>query len=136
MIVLFGLSLLAIGAVLCGCGQTERTITVTSDPPGAMVQANGVYKGRTPVTFEFIWYGDYDFELQLEGHETLRDNRHVRAAVHEWPVIDLFKEVFIPATFRDDKSFHFTLMPLPVVADGEMIERGDAMKDETLHRAD
>ena len=33
-------------AALAGCGRTERTITVTSDPDGALVYANGVEVGR------------------------------------------------------------------------------------------
>lgn len=121
-------------ALLAGCGQTERTITVTSEPSGAMVYVNGVEKGRTPVTFDFVWYGDYRFELSKDGCETLKDHRKVKAPPHEWVGVDLVKEVFIPATFTDAKSFHFVLMPMAKVTEGELIERAQAMRDETLHK--
>lgn len=123
-----------LAAVLAGCGQTDRTITVTSDPPGALVVVNGVDQGRTPVTFDFVWYGDYRFVLSKDGYETLKDHRKVKAPPHEWVGADVIKEVFIPRKFHDDKTFHFELRPMQAVSEAELIERAQALRDQTLHK--
>jgi hypothetical protein len=108
-------------------------MTVESDPPGAMVIVNGVQKGRTPVTFDFLWYGDYRFILSKDGFETLKDHRKVQAPPDEWVGVDLFKTVFVPVVTHDDKAFHFTLTPMQPVAEADLIHRADEMRDDTLH---
>ena len=47
-----GLAFAAVlGLVAAGC--VERTITVRSDPPGALVYLDDVERGETPCTFRF-----------------------------------------------------------------------------------
>ncbi len=129
-------ALAALAVLVGGCGQTERTLTVTSEPAGAHVIVNGVDKGRTPVTFDFLWYGDYRFELSADGYETLKTNRHVRAPVYQWVGADLLTEALIPVTLRDDKHFHFTLEEMAEVAADELILRAQGLRDRTLHSMD
>lgn len=129
----FGILQLAFGICLAGCGQTERTITVESDPPNALVVVNGVQKGRTPVTFDFTWYGDYRFQLSLEGYETLKSHRPVEAPPHEWVGVDIIKDTFIPDTFHDDKNFFFKLTPMAKVTEAELLGRSDKFRDRTIH---
>jgi len=119
-----------------GCGKVERTITLTSEPSNARVYVNGKEMGRTPVTFDFLWYGDYRFELSVDGCETLRTHRHVRAKPHQWVPFDLVTEVFIPATFRDDKFFHFALTPMAKVDEDELVKRAETLRDRTIHAQD
>ena len=119
--------------LLAGCGQTQRTITVESNPPGALVTVNGVQKGRTPVTFDFIWYGDYRFILSKDGYETLKEHRQVLAPPDEWVGVDLIKTVFVPVITHDDKKFDFVLSPMQPVVEGDLIRRADDLRDETLH---
>ena len=125
---LAALGSLAVG----GCGQIERQITVTSDPPDVLVFVNDVEMGRTPVTFDYTWYGDYRFELRKEGYEALFDNRHVRARPNQWVGIDLFTEMFVPVTLTDNKKFHFTLEPEKEVNETSFIRRAMEFRDEAL----
>jgi hypothetical protein len=94
-----------------GCG-VERTLTITSDPPGAMVTLNDQEIGRTPVTRDFIWYGTYDVELRLDGYKTLKTIGKVWAPWWQVPPIDLAADV-APYESHDHHDLHYTLTPEP-----------------------
>src|SRR4051794_12716028 len=54
-----GLLLLALAcSFIVGC--VERKLTVVSQPDGALVHLNNQEIGRTTVSRDFIYYGDYD----------------------------------------------------------------------------
>ena len=57
--------LLSAGALAPGC--VEREWTLETDPPGAIVYVSDVEVGRTPVTLDFTWYGDYEVVFRLDG---------------------------------------------------------------------
>lgn len=78
-------------APVAGC--TRRTLTVTSEPPGALVTLNGQEFGRTPVTRDFVWYGTYDVTARLEGYETTKVERRLLAPWWQWPPFDLIAEL-------------------------------------------
>ena len=63
--------LLLILAIL-GSGCVQRSLTVRSNPSGAMVSLNDVEVGRTPVTHSFQWYGYYDVEVRLSGYSSVK----------------------------------------------------------------
>jgi hypothetical protein len=125
-------ALLAVGGTV-GCGQVERTMTITSDPSGALVYVNGVEKGRTPATIDFKWYGDYRFELRKDGYETLKTNRHVRAAWHQWIGMDVMTEIFYPGKLTDHKDFHFELVQAPAVNEEALITEAKRFRDDAIY---
>ena len=47
------------------------TITIDSEPPGALCWLNDNEIGRTPVTVPFTWYGTYRVRLEKPGYEPL-----------------------------------------------------------------
>src|SRR4051812_11540396 len=69
---------------LAGGGCVQRTLTVKSDPPGAIVSLNGVEVGRTPIERDFTWYGVYDVELRKDGYEPLKKRGDVIAPWWQW----------------------------------------------------
>src|SRR5689334_506012 len=90
--------LLVVCAILLFGGMTgcvRRTLTVTSDPPGALLYLNGVEVGRTPIERDFIFYGTYDVALRKEGYETLKTKGKVIAPWWQWVPID-FPAEFLP----------------------------------------
>jgi hypothetical protein len=125
-------STLALGGAV-GCGQVERTMTITSDPSGALVYVNGIEKGRTPVTMDFKWYGDYRFVLRKDGYETLKTNRHVRAAWHQWIGMDVMTELFYPGKLVDHKDFHFELVVPPAVNEEQLIIEAKRFRDDAIY---
>jgi len=97
-----------LAAVSVGC--VEQTMTLTSNPPGALVYMNDQEIGRTPVVREFTWYGTYDVQLRKEGFETINTKTRVTARGWNWVPFDLIAEI-LPVTFRDRQSFSYTLRP-------------------------
>jgi len=113
------LSLLA----LAGC--VKRTITVRTDPAGALVTVNDVEKGRSPVTFPFTWYGEYRVLIEHPEYETLETSKGVPAPIYQWPVIDFVCEVLLPFKFHDPHDWSFTLNPRQPVDTEQLIERAE-----------
>ncbi len=86
-------------ATLTGC--VERTMKITTRPPGAVVIVNDEEVGISPVTFAFTWYGDYDLMFRKEGYQTLKTHHRITAPWWQWPVFDLITETMIVGTIRD-----------------------------------
>lgn len=114
------LVLLAAMAVLPGCLQ--RTLTITSTPPGALVWVNDVEVGVTPLDIDFTFYGGYDVRLRREGYEPVFEHKKIKAPLREAPVIDLAAEA-IPAKFENHVVWHFDLTPLAERTDLAAAER-------------
>jgi hypothetical protein len=87
-----------------GCAQ--RTITVTSEPAGALVWLNDQEVGRTPVTVPFTFYGTYDVRLEADGHEALWTQRRLAGPLWELPGPDLIGEAL---GFQSHHVWHFVL---------------------------
>jgi hypothetical protein len=105
-----GAGLACSGAALSGC--LERTVTVNSNPPGAVVWLNDTEVGRTPLTTGFIFYGDYDVRLQKEGYEPVSTHRLASAPMYEWMPIDLAATA-LPVRIKTKKTWDFDLTPEP-----------------------
>jgi len=124
-ILLLLLSLLPMG----GC--VEQTLSIDSNPPGALVYLNDQEVGRTPLTRDFKWYGDYDIQLRQEGYETLSTHHMLAAPVWNWVPLDLFAYI-IPVTFKDHKSLSYSLKPMDTSKDqpAELVERAESMRGQ------
>src|ERR1700722_16494181 len=77
-------------------GCVQRTVTVRTDPPGALVYLNDQEIGRSPVTRDFKWYGVYDVEIRLGGYESIKttSGNSMIAPWWQWMPFDLLAEVF------------------------------------------
>ncbi len=114
--------------LLPGC--TQRTLSITSQPEGAMVWLNDVEVGRTPVDVDFKWFGTYDVRVVKEGYEPLLTSREAVAPVYEYPVIDL---ITAPLPLHTRLAWHFDLTPTPesidkLAAERELLDRAAAMR--------
>jgi hypothetical protein len=118
--------LLLVGT-LSGC--VEQTITITSDPPGALVYLNDVEFGRTPVTREFTFYGTYDVHVRREGHQALVTKSVVIAPWWNWVPLDLIATA-MPFTLHDRQRLHYDLKPLTTQpADAQaLLERAEKLE--------
>lgn len=102
------LAALAVPLGLGGC--LERTIQVTSDPPGALVWVNDVEIGRTPCEAEFTYYGTYDVRLRLDGYEPISTTAEADEPLYEYPPFDLGATV-LPWTVHNVVKWHFAMEP-------------------------
>ena len=117
-----GLLLIALAACV------ERTITVRTNPPGALVTVNEIEKGRTPLTFSFIWYGQYRVLVEHPQYETLETSRSVPTPIYQWPGIDFVCEVLLPFKFHNHHDWDFTLAPRRTVPTDELIDRAQRFR--------
>jgi hypothetical protein len=130
------LALVALSAALAvlggGCtGRVVKTITVESEPQGALVWLNDREVGRTPVTMPFTWYGVYRIHLELPGYEPMTDFERVAAPWYEWIGLDLAFETVVPGTRRDEHHFPpYILVPAKSATAAEVLERGDTFRTE------
>lgn len=99
---------LAAAAGLSGC--LERRLSITSEPPGALVWVNDVELGRTPVEADFVFYGEYDVRVQLDGYEPIQQRITAPQPLYEYPPIDLFAGA-LPVDFENVVKWHFDLVP-------------------------
>ena len=115
--------------VLLATGCAQRTLTINSEPSGALVYLNGEEVGRTPMKYDFIFYGDYDVVLRREGYQTLKTHRDLKTPINMVPPLDLFSELF---GVKDRREWTFTMTPAePGPADPqEMVLRGSEMREE------
>ncbi len=106
--------LAACGLLTTGC--VYRSLTIRTEPPGASVYVNDDLKGRSPVTYDFLWYGGYRVTIRKDGFERLDDRKQLRAPVHLWIPLDLVMEL-VPLPIHDTRTWSYVLTPTaaPVV---------------------
>lgn len=116
-----------LGASL-GCA-VDRTLTIRTEPDGALVTLNDQEVGRSPITVPFTWYGDYDIVIRKSGFETLKTHYRVDAPWHQQPGIDLITESLAPWIVRDRRELPtFTLTPGVVPAKADVLQRAEEMR--------
>jgi hypothetical protein len=113
-------------ALLSG-GCVERTLTITSSPPGALCYLNGEEVGRTPVTRDFLWYGNYEVALRKDGYAALKTTQNVKPPYYQIIPLDLFAELF---DVKDAQQFNFNLTPARSPDPQALIERAEQLKSQ------
>ncbi len=121
------LSALTIIVATLAAGCVEREMSITSDPPGAMVLISDVEVGRTPVKIPFIWYGDYDIILRRDGYQTLKTHANIIMPIYEIPPFDLLSAI-APWTYHDRRYLHFEMQAFVKASANELIERAEQME--------
>lgn len=115
-----------------GCGGVQRTLTVTSEPSGALVYLNGEEAGRTPMSTDFTYYGKYDVAVRLDGYAAAKQERWVVAPWWQWVPFDFAAELS-PVRLVDRQAIHVDLAPdAPADEPGALMDR--ARETATLIR--
>ncbi len=103
-------TILVATAVVSLAGCVRRTITLNSDPAGAIAYLNNEEVGRTPTTVPFTFYGTYDVRLEKDGYQTLETAAKVEAPFWDSIGPDLIAEL-APGTQHVDINLDFQLEP-------------------------
>ena len=124
-----GLALVAVlGLVAAGC--VERTITVRSDPPGALVYLDDVERGETPCTFPFDFYGTRSLVLHKDNYEVAKQVIEVKAPVHSVFPLDIFFDLLLPATIHENHAYDVVLQPVTKPDTEKLILRGKELREQ------
>lgn len=121
---------LVLTAMSTGC--VRRTITITTDPPHALVFLNDQEVGRSTVTTDFLWYGDYDVIIRKKGYKTLKTHWNIEPPWYQVVPIDFFAEVLWPRNLHDQRSRHFTLDLETLPTKEELIKRALQTRERAL----
>ena len=112
--------------MLLTVGCIQRTVTITSDPPGSLVYLNDEEIGRTPVTVPFTFYGVYDVRLEHDEFHPLWTSQKADAPWWEAPGPDLVAELFGP---KGELNWYFEMEPLPpVVSEDALVDRAGQLR--------
>ena len=126
MLVAVGLSVV----VFTGC--VRRTVTITTTPDNSLVFLNDQEIGRSQLTTDFLWYGDYDVVIRKEGYKTLKTHWKIDPPWYERIPLDFFAEVLWPGHLVDAHENHFELEPLERPTTDELVGRAMEMRRNAL----
>ena len=124
------IALLATGSLWLG-GCVDRELTLRTEPAGAIAVVSGVEVGRTPVTIDFTFYGDYEVIYRKAGYETLKTHVDLDPPPYQWPVIEFFAEIS-HKRFVDRRETLHLLTPTQAVSDEQLIQQAKELRKETL----
>lgn len=125
------LTLVAVGAAaLCSC--VRRTMTITTEPKGAIVSLNDHEVGRSDVSVDFTWYGDYDVTLRKEGYKTLHTHWAVDSPWYQYAPFDFFAEILWPGRIVDARTQHFVLEPQEETSPNDLQTRAFELRNSAL----
>lgn len=110
-------------------GCMRRRMTITSDPPGAMVYVDDYEIGQTPVSHDFTYYGTRTFRLEMDGFETVKQQKNINTPWYEIPPLDFVTDNLTPCEIKDLRQFHFTLQPRQEEQKDDVIARGTELKN-------
>jgi hypothetical protein len=111
-------------------GCVSRRLMVQSNPPGAMVLAEGREIGYTPTAVDFTYYGTRELTLIKDGYETTTRMVPVRPPWYERFGVDFFSEHFLPFRVTDRRSVSVDLPPKLMVPNQELLNRGTDLRNE------
>lgn len=121
-----------VAALVSSPGCVRRTLTVRTEPEGALILLNDEEVGLSPVTVDFTWYGDYDVVIRKEGFETLKTHHRVSAPWYEYPPLDFFFETMVAFTLHDQHEAEFTLEPEQMPGRAELMENAAELRERAL----
>ncbi|MBI4341217.1 MAG: PEGA domain-containing protein [Candidatus Omnitrophica bacterium] len=101
-----------LSAVCCllTTGCIRRSLTIRTDPPGALIYVNDQLKGPSPLTYDFEWYGWHRVMIRKEGYQRLDDRKMLRAPIWMWIPCDLAMEL-LPFPVKDRRTWSYALVP-------------------------
>ena len=119
--------LAVIGLILTG-GCVERKLTIVTQPSDAVVWLNDEEIGRTPVTVNFKWYGDYRVRIEKAGYEILNTHQDLKRPLHDLFPIDFFAECVWPGRIVDTYTWDYDLKPYQATSSEKLVEEAKAAK--------
>lgn len=100
------------------CGCVLRSLTIDSEPSGAMVYLDDEPIGETPVTTTFTYYGTRKITLEKTDSEgrLLYERKivyeKIKTPFYQIVPLDFFSEIVIPVNLKDEHRFTYQLDPI------------------------
>ena len=120
-------ALVVAALVVLSAGCVERTMTIKSDPPHALVYLEGTETGQTPCTVSFVHYGVREITLAKPGYETKKVYEKINPPWFQIIPIDFIFECLCPFTLKDQHLLTYTLEPEKPVDQKALLDRAAEM---------
>ena len=120
--------LAALVVCACGTGCVRRRMTIRSNPPGALVYVDDYEIGTTPISQDFIYYGERKVRLVKDGYETLTVMQSIPTPWYQIPPLDFVTENMIPGKIRDHRTFNYQLTPQRIVPSEQLLSRAENLR--------
>ncbi len=111
-------------------GCVERRYTIRTDPPGATVVVNGEEIGPAPASKSFVYYGDRQISLILDGYQTQTVIQPINAPWWDNLFTEFFTENFLPYSLRDEREFKYQMVPAQSPPAGELRDRAESLRSK------
>jgi hypothetical protein len=121
------LAIAIVGLILTG-GCVERKLTIVTNPSDAVVWLNDEEIGRTPVTVNFKWYGEYRVRVEKAGYEIMNTHQSMKRPLHDVFPIDFFAECVWPGRIVDTYTWNFQLAPYQAPSSEDLIKSANTAK--------
>jgi hypothetical protein len=118
----------AIVGLILTAGCVERKLTIVTDPSDAVVWLNDEEIGRTPVTVNFNWYGEYRVRVEKAGYDILNTHQSMKRPLHDVFPFDFFAECLWPGRIVDTYTWNYQLTPFQAASSDELIKSANAAK--------
>lgn len=99
------------------CGCVLRSLTIDSNPAGAMVYLDDEPIGETPVTTTFTYYGTRKITIEktdAEGrllYERKIVYEKIKPPLYQVFPLDFFSEIVLPVELKDEHYLNYQLEP-------------------------
>ena len=117
-------------------GCVRRTLTVRTEPDGARVFLNDQEVGTSPVSVDFLWYGDYDVIIRKQGYETLKTHHKIDPPWYQIPPMDFVAEILVPFEIHDEREVAFTLQPAEEIDPEALLQDALELRERALYGHD
>ena len=120
----------AVIALVClsACGCVRRRMTIVSNPPGALVYVDDYEIGTTPISTNFIYYGQRKIQLVKDGYETKTVLQTIPPPWYQYFPLDFVSENFVPGEIRDRRTLTYTLTPQAVAPTDTLLGRAEELR--------
>lgn len=123
---------MVVACLALGAGCVRRTLTVNTEPQGALVWLNDEEIGRSPATVDFLWYGDYGVTARMPGYQTLIAHEEIKAPWYQWAGVDFFTEILYPGWIHDHREMSFDMAQATPPDHDELLENARAFREQAL----
>jgi hypothetical protein len=113
---------------LSGC--VERKLTINTRPNDAIVVLNDEEVGKSPVTVNFNWYGDYKVRISKEGYQTLNTHRELKRPWYDGFPFDFFAQVLNPERIIDSYEWTFELEEKKQIGRNQLIDNAQSLREQ------
>ncbi|MDD3468353.1 MAG: PEGA domain-containing protein [Thermoguttaceae bacterium] len=117
--------------MLSGVGCVQRRLTIRSNPPGAVVYVDNQEIGTTPISTNFLFYGQRHIRLVKDGYEEIDEMREIRAPWYQLPVVDMVSETVVPGEIQDRRTLQYTLKSKQQTTGNQLLNEAEQFRATT-----